>query len=126
MTDGNTYRLESEKEGIPYWDVDKIFTQLNWLYSKTRSRINGKPVYKARTFPGYYEGRAADKWQKAFTKQDEIKTLYRKIEATNHLPRLYIETVFGSVLLNSDLAEFYMSNSEVANLHAKGWNFRVE
>jgi hypothetical protein len=122
----NSYRLYSDVENIPYWNMAEIVAQLPFLYSKGRNKVNGKPAYKSRAFPGYLKQRGQGIWQEAFTKQDAARQKWREIEMAGQMPHLYLETTFGRVRLNNDLAEFFLETSEIANLYVSGWRFTAE
>lgn len=122
----NSYRIESETGETSAWNMEKISKQMNWLYSTSRNKTNGAKTYKSRKFGPFVMQRGERRWQTGFEMQDTCRRDWMKIEATGHLPRLYIETEFGSVYLNNELAQFFIDTSEIANLRANGWFFKVE
>lgn len=122
----NSYRIESETGETSAWNMDEITSQMGYLYSRSRSKHNGKPVYKNRAFPGYRKQRGSGIWAEAFNKQDAVRMNWKRIEEQGELPHLYLECPFGEVRLNQDLAEFFLSTSEIANLYVSGWRFTAK
>lgn len=122
----NSYRILSESGETSSWNMAKIAGQLNWLYSQSRNKVNGEKVYKGRKFPSFILQRGERRWHTGFEMQDSCRRDWMRIEATGHLPRLLIETEWGSVCLNNELAQFFIDTNEIAHLRANGWFFRVE
>lgn len=126
INENNTYRMDVGDNDQRAWNMEEITEQLNWMYIKSRNKVNGKPTYKSRKFPGHIIQKGEQRWAKGFRMQDECRRLWNSIQDTGHLPRLYVETKWGEVRLNNDLAEFFIESSQIADNAANGWKFRVE
>lgn len=122
----NKFRKFSEKENIPYWDMDKIVEALPMLWRKSRSKHNGERTYIRRTAPGVRITRGEGRWADGFIKQDNIKMQMALIEALGNLPKLCLHTLAGKLILSEDLVEFFIANSQIAGCISDGWVVEVE